>query len=397
MKYTSGYARKPAIFVSSTCYDLKQIRQDIRDFIENDLGYEAILSEFDTFPTNPSINTTDNCLRVVEERADIFVLIVGGRYGYITNHADKSITNLEYLRAKSKGVPIYVFVDQTIINLLSVWEKNPEGDFSNIVDSSKVFSFVKELRSIDSNWVHEFRNANDIISCLRLQFAYLVNDSVLLRRHIVKEGVSSKILKYSGQVFQIAIEKPELWEYRLFAAALKDNLEKLDDLRYDVKYGISFNRVISIDNPQEVILSVQTKMEELRCKIDLLNPMINIALVEAFGEPGQPGDAEYIIYVAEKIIDIYKYIHEWSLSFNSFLVPEEFRGLLHAASRLSETVIQDIESFIKDYNDGLEHLVLGLEDSTEKRTIEFKLDLRSPNIALVEEESKKIMNLYGLA
>lgn len=230
-----------------------------------------------------------------------------------------------------------------------------------------MFSFVKELRSIDSNWVHEFRNANDIISCLRLQFAYLVNDSVLLRQHIVKEGVSSKILKYSGHVFQIAIEKPELWEYRLFAAALKDNLEKLDDLRYDVKYGISFNSAISIDNPQEVILSVQTKMEELRCKIDLLNPMINIALVEAFGEPGQPGDAEYIIYVAEKIIDIYKYIHEWSLSFNSFLVPEEFRGLLHAASRLSETVIQDIESFIKDYNDGLEHLVLGLEDSTEKR------------------------------
>lgn len=222
MKYTSGYAKKPAVFISSTCYDLKQIRQNMRDFIENDLGYEAILSEFDSFPTNPGINTTDNCLRVVEERADIFVLVVGGRYGYVTNHADKSITNLEYLRAKSKGVPIYVFVDQTIINLLSVWEKNPNGDFSNIVDSNKVFSFVKELRSIDSNWVHEFRNANDIISCLRLQFAYLVNDSVLLRRHIVNEGVSSKILKYSGQVFEIVIEKPDLWEYRLFAAALKD-------------------------------------------------------------------------------------------------------------------------------------------------------------------------------
>lgn len=396
MKYTSGYAKKPAVFISSTCYDLKQIRQNMRDFIENDLGYEAILSEFDSFSTNPGINTTDNCLRVVEERADIFVLVVGGRYGYVTNHADKSITNLEYLRAKSKGVPIYVFVDQTIINLLSVWEKNPNGDFSNIVDSNKVFSFVKELRSIDSNWVHEFRNANDIISCLRLQFAYLVNDSVLLRRHIVNEGVSSKILKYSGQVFEIVIEKPDLWEYRLFAAALKDNLEKLDDLRYDVKYGISLKSVIAIDDPQEVVLSIKTKIEELRCKIDLLNPMINEALVEAFGEPGQPGDAEYIIYVAEKIIDIYKNILEWSLDFKSFLVPEEMRGLLNAASMLSETVIQDIENFIKDYNEGLKQLILGLGDSTEKRTIQFKLDLRSPNIALVEEESNKIMKMYGL-
>ena len=212
----------------------------------------------------------------------------------------------------------------------------------------------------------------------------------------MNEGVSSKILKYSGQVFEIVIEKPDLWEYRLFAAALKDNLEKLDDLRYDVKYGISLKSVIAIDDPQEVVLSIKTKIEELRCKIDLLNPMINEALVEAFGEPGQPGDAEYIIYVAEKIIDIYKNILEWSLDFKSFLVPEEMRGLLNAASMLSETVIQDIENFIKDYNEGLKQLILGLGDSTEKRTIQFKLDLRSPNIALVEEESNKIMKMYGL-
>ena len=48
MQYISGEARKPSIFVSSTCYDLKQIRQDIREFIEADLGYEAILSEYDS-------------------------------------------------------------------------------------------------------------------------------------------------------------------------------------------------------------------------------------------------------------------------------------------------------------------------------------------------------------
>lgn len=94
MKYRSGLAQRPAIFVSSTCYDLKQIRQNIRDFIEDDLGYEAILSEYDSFPIDPDKDTIDNCLRVVEERADILVLIVGGRYGYITNHGEKSITNL---------------------------------------------------------------------------------------------------------------------------------------------------------------------------------------------------------------------------------------------------------------------------------------------------------------
>jgi len=85
MQYISGEARKPSIFVSSTCYDLKQIRQDIREFIEADLGYEAILSEYDSFPIDSDKDTINNCLRVVEQRADIMVLIVGSRYGYITD------------------------------------------------------------------------------------------------------------------------------------------------------------------------------------------------------------------------------------------------------------------------------------------------------------------------
>lgn len=396
MKYTSGYAKKPSVFVSSTCYDLKQVRQNIRNFIENDLGYEAILSEYDSFPTNPDMDTIDNCLRVVEERADIFILIVGGRYGYVTDHAGKSITNLEYLRAKCKGIPIYVFVEQAILSVLSVWEDNPNGDFSKIVDSNKVFFFIKELRSIDSNWVHEFKDANEIVFCLKLQLAYLVNDSMILRRHIVKEGISPKVLKYSGRVFEIAVEKPELWEYQLFAAALKDNLEKLDDLRYDVKYGISFKNIIIINNPQEVVSVLGLKLSELNRKVDLFNPMINEALVEALGEPGQDGNAEYILYVAEKVIDIYGSILEWSLDFKSILVPEECQGLLHAVSKFSESVVQDIESFVRDYDEGLEQLLMGESDSTEKRTVNFHLELRGPDLSILEKELRKIRNIYGL-
>ena len=114
MQYISGEARKPSIFVSSTCYDLKQIRQDIREFIEADLGYEAILSEYNSFPIDPDKDTINNCLRVVEQRADIMVLIVGSRYGYITDHGEKSITNLEYLRASFTQVftlyASYIFI-----------------------------------------------------------------------------------------------------------------------------------------------------------------------------------------------------------------------------------------------------------------------------------------------
>ena len=395
MKYNSGEARRPAVFVSSTCYDLKQIRQDIRDFIEDDLGYEAILSEYDSFPIDPDKDTINNCLRVVEQRADIMVLIVGGRYGYITDHGNKSITNLEYLRAKSKGIPIFVFVDRKVIDILPIWKKNKTADFSNVVDSSKIFEFVDLLRNKDSNWVHEFNTGKDIKNCLKKQLAYLVNDSLYLRRRLNKEGVSFKILQYSGKVFELSIEKPDFWEYLLFAAALKDNIEKLDDLRYDMKYGISFEKTVQYSEPQEILDFVELKCNELINRSRLLGIVINKAFQEAIGEPGKPGNAEYIIYVAEKLIEVYKSIHMWSLEFKNIVVPEVFQKLLDYASELSRCIIEDIGHFIEDYDKRINEAVNGLEESSKKESLSFSLTLRSPDMTKIDSEIHRLLSLLS--
>ncbi len=111
------------LFVSSTCYDLAQLRADIRDFAEA-AGLEPILSELDSFPVNPSQGTIENCLDAVRSRADLFLLVVGNRYGSITD-TGKSITNLEYIEAASRGIPRYVFVKTEIITVLPIWKKNP--------------------------------------------------------------------------------------------------------------------------------------------------------------------------------------------------------------------------------------------------------------------------------
>jgi len=76
---------KPAIFVSSTCYDLGQIRADLKQFIES-LGLDPILSDFSSFPINPSYDIVRNCRETIKNRADIFILIIGGRYGGIADN-----------------------------------------------------------------------------------------------------------------------------------------------------------------------------------------------------------------------------------------------------------------------------------------------------------------------
>jgi len=137
-----GYA--PSVYVSSTCYDLSQVRADIRTFLES-LGLEPILSEFNSFPINPESGTIENCTEIVKQRADILVLIIGGRYGSQAP-IGKSVTNLEYLQARAKGIPIYVFVLKSILNILPAWKKNMNGNFEEIVDSPKLFEFVESLK-----------------------------------------------------------------------------------------------------------------------------------------------------------------------------------------------------------------------------------------------------------
>ena len=84
----------PRVFVSSTCYDLKYIRENIRYFINN-MGFESILSEDGDVFYAPEQHTHDACLSEVQN-CQMFVLIIGGRYGGNYKQEDKSITNKEY-------------------------------------------------------------------------------------------------------------------------------------------------------------------------------------------------------------------------------------------------------------------------------------------------------------
>src|SRR4051794_38259701 len=135
----------PSLFISSTCYDLSQIRTDLERAVKR-LGLEAVVSESFAFPVNPDATVVENCVQVVKDRADIFVLIVGARYGSVTE-SGRSVTNLEYLEAKAKGIPVYVFVLKSLLQMIPVWQKNPDGDFSDVVDTAKLFQFIEEVRN----------------------------------------------------------------------------------------------------------------------------------------------------------------------------------------------------------------------------------------------------------
>ena len=118
------------IFVSSTCYDLSQIRNDIKQCIL-ELGHNPILSELKEFPVNPNLSNAENCINAVKNEADIFVLIIGNKYGSELD-SGRSITNTEFITAVDKGIPIYTFALKQMTTILPLWERNPDMDLRTL-------------------------------------------------------------------------------------------------------------------------------------------------------------------------------------------------------------------------------------------------------------------------
>lgn len=377
--------RKPALFVSSTCINLAQTRADLKRIIEHDLGYEAILSEYN-FPTDPQLNTIDNCTNVVLEHADIFILIIGERYGYIPN--DKSITHLEYSYAKAKGIPIYVFVKKEILSYLKLWKSNPDNKiFESVVDSCKLFDFLNEIMS-EGTWVHSFEHSEEISNILKEQLAILFLKGLQLNYNTAH----SQIKYYTGMPLKIVIEKPRAWEIKLFAEVLNAELAKMSVVKRNYKNRIALGKIYELEKPSDVFAWTITKNAQLSRYVDTITKLVRVIFPKALGDPGCAGDDEYINYTALIFSEVYRELMQWSLDHELILVPDELINLVQFNAELSSTLIEDLDEFFLRINRG-KNEVDTLPDNSQ---IEFALNLRPPNIEGFYDRMNDFRELYGL-
>ncbi len=370
-------AHPPSVFLSSTCYDLSQVRKDLESFIES-MGLLPILSESSSFPVNPNIDAIENCLTIVKEKADIFILVVGGRYGSKTENG-KSVTNLEYLEAKVKDIPCYVFVQKPVLTALPIWRKNRSCDFSEIVDSTRLFEFVNSLYdSKEKNWVFHFESAQDIIGILRKQLAYLFMDALAIRGKVLRSGLSDEANGLSGAALRLAVQKPFAWEYRLFSQVLCDEISNAASIKRDFNYGIALGKTERLGDIAQVIEWSKMKLGEMQSLVSSANVIFTAALPKAFGAPGEPGDVEEIIYAAKRLAEFYRRILEWNAEFRHIQVEDEFHRLLELTSKMSHNAIGEIETFAVECNKQIEGAVRRYEESNQTQSLNRHSGLTHP-------------------
>ncbi|WP_447600336.1 DUF4062 domain-containing protein [Nitrospira sp. Nam80] len=200
---------RPRVFLSSTHFDLKHVRSSLETFITA-MGFEAVLSENGTITYSPDVPLDESCYREAQA-CDIFVLLLGGRYGAESSPRSEigkefydrynSITKKEYIAAREKNIPIYILIDRAVWAEYETYLRNKGNKDIKYahVDSINTFELIEDiLLQRIKNPIRQFDNHSDIESWLREQWAGLFKD--LLQRMQSQEQIAS----LQSQVVQLS-------------------------------------------------------------------------------------------------------------------------------------------------------------------------------------------------
>lgn len=237
---------KLKIFVSSTCYDLSIIRSQLKSFIEN-MGYEAVLSEYNDIFYDPQDHTHESCVKEVTN-ADLVILIIGSRFGgmaipnlhslidfkslsasslktKLLEYKEKlSVTQHEIFKAIEHDIPVYCFVDENVWHDHRVYEQNKENEdvikkmkFPSIDKNETapfIFEFINFMRArTHNNALFSFGKLEDIEGCLLKQWSNLFQN--LLSQSKSKSETSKQMNQISEQLNDMkalimsSVNKPE--------------------------------------------------------------------------------------------------------------------------------------------------------------------------------------------
>lgn len=259
---------RPQVFISSTYYDLKSVRDDIARFLR-DIGYESIRHEIGAIPYGRNEKLESSCYKEVEN-CDVLVCIIGGRFGSSSTTSTGSITQNELRSAYEQGKQVFIFVDKSVFSEWHFYQNNKhlEGAKYTAVNDKRVFEFIDEVSQLPTgNPLFPFDTSSDIVSILREQLAglfqrLLSEQTMLQQRRLFEElkssittvGELAKFLSEKSSNDQGAIAQVLLTDHPIFAAIRK---------AVNNKYRIFFSDLSELDQWASGARSLKPVDEEL--------------------------------------------------------------------------------------------------------------------------------------
>jgi hypothetical protein len=176
---------KPRIFISSTFFDLRQVRSDIDRFIK-DLGYEGVRNEQGNIPYGKEEKLEEYCYKEISN-IDILISIIGGRFGSASTHENYSVSQMEIKTALNLDKQVFIFVDKNVYSEYRTYLSNKIN--LNVkyhyVDNIKIYEFIEQLEGLPkNNPIQGFESSEEIVHFLKEQWAGLFQSFLQEQRRL---------------------------------------------------------------------------------------------------------------------------------------------------------------------------------------------------------------------
>lgn len=251
----------PRVFVSSTCYDLNEVRDNLYNFITT-LGYIPVFSDKNDVFYHPDLHSHESCLKEIEN-CQIFILIIGGRFGgnYVYDD-EKSIVNAEFETAKRLNIPIFSFVKKEVNDDHKVFTRNRKEkpdifekiDYPSIEKQNtalKIFNFIDDVRKSNYNNAYfTFEFSREIKEILKKQFAGMFFDFLWNRKNEKELEKNNELLTNLSLLGQKTEEIIENIYKKIDSKSAETEIKKLDIILNASKFWHEIIRSFKLSAPK---------------------------------------------------------------------------------------------------------------------------------------------------
>ena len=161
---------------------------------------------------------------------------------------------------------------------------------------------------------------------------------------------AGKVPRTRRAIQELIAQRPPAWEYMLYGAVLLQGLNGSEATYRDHEVGYSrpTGRHVRREDVDEFV--EQARNEALGIAQTFSRVLSTDAQEAAFGKPGEPGDPDRIVHLAERLISVYEDFMHWAARLRGTSAPnDEWRQAFDALAHFADGPVNRLRQFTHNY------------------------------------------------
>jgi len=155
---------------------------------------------------------------------------------------------------------------------------------------------------------------------------------------------------------QLLAQRPDGWEYLLFAGVLAQGKAALEPKWRDHQLRYMRRRGPKLDESQAIAF-IQGAFSEMTAAAGNAGRLLEPSVTEsAFGPLGTPGDPQQIEYLGQRLVAVYEEFLDWAARVRGVAIPDTLERAFELAASFADTPIAEIREFMDQIIAAMERL-----------------------------------------